>query len=126
MARFRKHPELSERVAVRMTLALRSALELEAWECQQTLDEYVRGLLERRGKWARMVGRAGGYDIGPGREESLGVALQRSGESRFEEASRYAGSPPPGALPSGVIRHEAGCATWRLSGVCDCIPTRAR
>lgn len=45
---------------------LKAALEAEAWEEGLTLSQYLRGLLSRRGKWARAVGQAGGYDIGPG------------------------------------------------------------
>lgn len=44
------------RLTIPMTTALKTALELEAWECQQTTNEYVRGLLERRGRWMRTVG----------------------------------------------------------------------
>jgi len=46
-----------------MTPALKAELEVEAWECERTLADYVRGLLQRRGKWARTVGTAGGYDL---------------------------------------------------------------
>ncbi len=50
---------------LKITRVLRAALEAEAWESQQTLSDYVRGLLERRGKWARTTSanRAGGYDL---------------------------------------------------------------
>jgi hypothetical protein len=50
-------------VVIQVSPALKAALELEAWESQHTLSSYVRGLLERRGKWARTVGTAGGYDL---------------------------------------------------------------
>lgn len=51
-------------LTVSVSPALKSELEAEAWECEQDLSAYVRGLLTRRGKWARSVGTAGGYDIG--------------------------------------------------------------
>ena len=51
------------RIALNVTPALKTALETEAWEEQRTLSDYVRGLLERRGKWARSVGNVGGYEI---------------------------------------------------------------
>jgi hypothetical protein len=50
-------------IVVQVSPALKTKLELEAWESQHTLSSYIRGLLERRGKWARTVGEAGGYDI---------------------------------------------------------------
>jgi hypothetical protein len=53
----------SERITLSVSPALKTALEAEAWEVQRPLADYVRGLLERRGKWARSVGTAGGYDI---------------------------------------------------------------
>ena len=54
-----------QKITLSVTTALKTELELEAWECQRSLSDYVRGLLERRGKWARSVGSPGGYDIGP-------------------------------------------------------------
>jgi hypothetical protein len=53
----------TELLSFRITPALKFALEAEAWEEQVKLSDYVRGLLERRGKWSRSVGRPGGYDI---------------------------------------------------------------
>jgi hypothetical protein len=50
-------------VTVSLSPALKLQLETEAWECSRTLADYIRGLLERRGKWARTVGKAGGYDL---------------------------------------------------------------
>jgi len=50
-------------LTIPVTTALKTQLELEAWESQLSLPEYVRGLLTRRGKWARAIGSAGGYDI---------------------------------------------------------------
>ena len=52
-------------IAFTATPRLKAELEIEAWESGEKLGEYIRGLLERRGKWARSVRRAGGYDIGP-------------------------------------------------------------
>jgi|HubBroStandDraft_3_1064219.scaffolds.fasta_scaffold288308_2 hypothetical protein len=43
--------------------ALKAELEIESWESGQKLTDYVRGLLQRRGKWARSVRLAGHYDI---------------------------------------------------------------
>ena len=51
------------RIAVWMTPAMKAELETEAWEEQRSLSDYICGLLQRRGKWARSVGKAGGYDI---------------------------------------------------------------
>lgn len=53
----------TEKVTFTVTPALKAELEAEAWESSRTLADYVRGLLERRGKWARAVGNAGGYEI---------------------------------------------------------------
>jgi hypothetical protein len=52
-------------LTIGVSKVLKAELEAEAWESERTLSDYVRGLLERRGKWARTVGTAGGYDIGP-------------------------------------------------------------
>ena len=52
-------------IAFTVTPRLKAELSVEAWESGEKLGEYIRGLLERRGKWARSVRRAGGYDIGP-------------------------------------------------------------
>jgi hypothetical protein len=46
-------------LAVRITPVLRAELEAEAWECERTLSNYIRGLLMRRGKWARSIGKSG-------------------------------------------------------------------
>lgn len=59
---FRKNPG-TVNLTVPVSRALKTALELEAWESQKTLAQYVRGLLEHRGKWARSVGAGGGYDL---------------------------------------------------------------
>lgn len=56
-------PGLNATLHIPVTLALKTQLELEAWECQLTLKAYVAGLLTRRGKWARACGHAGGYDL---------------------------------------------------------------
>jgi hypothetical protein len=53
----------TERITLTVSKALKSELEVEAWESRRSLANYIRGLLERRGKWARSVGGAGGYDI---------------------------------------------------------------
>ena len=51
-------------ISFKVTPRLKTELEVEAWECGEKLGEYIRGLLERRGKWARSVGRGpGNYDI---------------------------------------------------------------
>lgn len=50
-------------LTIPVTTALKTQLELEAWECQMSLPEYVRGLLQRRGKWARTATAGRGYDI---------------------------------------------------------------
>jgi hypothetical protein len=52
-----------EKISFTVTAAMKASLEAEAWEEQRSLADYIRGLLERRGKWARTVGTAGGYDI---------------------------------------------------------------
>jgi hypothetical protein len=58
-------PRDSNRVSIAfyVTPALKAELETEAWEEQLSLSHYIRGLLTRRGKWARSVRRAGGYDL---------------------------------------------------------------
>jgi hypothetical protein len=50
-------------LAFRVTPALRAELLAEAWECERTLSDYVRGLLTRRGKWSRSISHAGGWDL---------------------------------------------------------------
>ena len=59
----RRDPGLKSTLTIPVTTALKTQLELEAWESQMSLPAYVRGLLERRGKWARAVGSNGGYDL---------------------------------------------------------------
>jgi hypothetical protein len=59
----RRPPGLRATLTITVTTALKTQLELEAWESQMSLPEYIRGLLSRRGKWARSVSCAGGYDI---------------------------------------------------------------
>lgn len=49
------------RISFSVTPILKAALEIEAWESGQKLDEYLRTLLETRGKFARSAGKAGGY-----------------------------------------------------------------
>ncbi len=53
----------TEKLNLRVTPALKAELEMEAWEEQRTLGDYVRKLLSERGKWARSVGKAGGYGL---------------------------------------------------------------
>ncbi len=53
----------TELMKLRMSKSLHAALAMEAWETGLKLEDYVRGLLERRGKWARTVGRRSGYDL---------------------------------------------------------------
>ena len=60
---YRPATPYTEKLNLRVTPALKAELEAEAWEEQRTLGDYVRGLLTRRGKWSRSVGRAGGYDL---------------------------------------------------------------
>lgn len=52
-------------LALRISPVLKAELELEAWESGQPLGAYVCGLLASRGKWARTVGKAGGYLLAP-------------------------------------------------------------
>jgi hypothetical protein len=53
----------TESLVVYMTRTLKAELTAEAWAEQKSLADYVRGLLSRRGKWARTVGLAGGYEV---------------------------------------------------------------
>jgi hypothetical protein len=50
-------------LAVYISPQLHAELCIEAHECELTLSAYIRGLLSRRGKWARSVSTAGGYDL---------------------------------------------------------------
>lgn len=59
----RRPPGLKATLVIPISRVLYTELELEAWESQMSVTEYVRGLLQRRGKWARSVGTAGGYDL---------------------------------------------------------------
>jgi hypothetical protein len=59
-----RHP-----VTLPLPLRLHAELAAEAWESNLPLNRYIIGLLQRRGKWARMVGRNGGYDLIVGRDE---------------------------------------------------------
>jgi hypothetical protein len=63
MASNRPRDPRTERITFTVTPALKSELEIEAWESSRSLADYIRNLLERRGKFARMVGQAGGYAI---------------------------------------------------------------
>lgn len=58
-------------IAFTVTSRLKTELELEAWESGMKLGEYIRYLLDTRGKYARSVGKAGGYAvIGPAKAGS--------------------------------------------------------
>lgn len=59
----RKENPRSSKITFSVTPALKASLEAEAWEDGRSLADYIHGLLERRGKWARSVGRPGGYDL---------------------------------------------------------------
>jgi hypothetical protein len=60
----------TENLTVYITKRLKAELGAEAREDRRSLSDYVRGLLSRRGKWARSVGKAGGYDIGGNDDEN--------------------------------------------------------
>lgn len=45
---YRRAAKLQAILMIPVSTALKTQLELEAWECQQTLAEYIRGLLSRR------------------------------------------------------------------------------
>lgn len=51
------------RITFTVSAALKSELEIEAWEERRSLASYIARLVERRGKFARSVGHAGGYLI---------------------------------------------------------------
>ena len=53
------------RIAISVTPTVKAELEMEAFEEQRSLSDYIAGLLERRGKWARTVSSGGpnNYDI---------------------------------------------------------------
>ncbi len=53
----------SAKLNLRITPTLKAELMAESWEEQRTLGDYVRKLLMERGKWARSVGKAGGYAL---------------------------------------------------------------
>jgi hypothetical protein len=49
-------------ISFKVTPALKASLEIEQWESgENTLGDYIRKLLETRGKFARTVGRPGNY-----------------------------------------------------------------
>jgi hypothetical protein len=70
MSRPKPSPRRTAQLTFYVSERLKKELMLEAWEENRTLSDYLRGLLERRGKWARTVGQAGGYDIGPPKTEA--------------------------------------------------------
>ena len=58
-------------IAFTVTPRLKAELQVEAWESGMKLGEYIRYLLDTRGKYARSVGKAGGYAvIGPAKAGS--------------------------------------------------------
>ena len=58
-------------IAFSVTPRLKAELSVEAWESGMKLGEYIRYLLDTRGKYARSVGKAGGYAvIGPAKAGS--------------------------------------------------------
>jgi hypothetical protein len=64
--RARSKPGHTATIHFTVTPALKAALEVEAWESGDTLPDYLRRLLETRGKFARTVGKPGGYlVVGP-------------------------------------------------------------
>jgi hypothetical protein len=58
-------PNRTEKITFAVTRELKIMLEAEAYEEQRSLSEYIYRLLLTRGKFARTVGSAGGYMIGP-------------------------------------------------------------
>jgi hypothetical protein len=66
-------------LAFRVTPTLRAELEAEAWECERTLSDYIRGLLSRRGKWARSLNSAGGWDLQAPLPPKSGTRAAREG-----------------------------------------------
>ena len=59
-----KHSPYKKQITLKVTPLLHAELSAEAWESNMELNDYVRTLLSSRGKWARMVGKPGGYLIG--------------------------------------------------------------
>jgi hypothetical protein len=72
-------------LAVRITPVLRAELEAEAWECERTLSNYIRGLLMRRGKWARSIGKSGPesqWDLQADLPPKIGTRAAREGKAK--------------------------------------------
>jgi hypothetical protein len=71
MSRPKPSPRRTAQLTFYVSERLKKELMLEAWEENRTLSDYLRGLLERRGKWARTaLTGPGGYDIGPPKTEA--------------------------------------------------------
>jgi hypothetical protein len=51
-------------ITCHVTPTVKAQVLAEAWESQLSVDEYVGTLLSSRGKWARTVGKPGGYLLG--------------------------------------------------------------
>jgi hypothetical protein len=63
MSRPRRTDPSDAKITVYVPKTMHAELEAEAWEEGRDLSGYVRRLLTTRGKWARSVGEAGGYDV---------------------------------------------------------------
>jgi hypothetical protein len=51
-------------ITCHVTPTVKAQVLTEAWESQLSVDEYVGTLLSSRGKFARTIGKPGGYLIG--------------------------------------------------------------
>jgi hypothetical protein len=51
-------------ITCHVTPTVKAQILTEAWESSLSMDEYVGTLLSSRGKFARTVGKPGGYLIG--------------------------------------------------------------
>jgi hypothetical protein len=59
------NPTRTIKVTFAATPQLKAMLDAEAYEEGRSLSDYIYRLLLTRGKFARTVGAAGGYCIGP-------------------------------------------------------------
>ena len=73
----RRSPSNTKPLTVYMPLTLYTELCAEAWECERSISDYVRGLLTRRGKFARSIGTAGGYDLAAPLPPKIGTRAKR-------------------------------------------------
>ena len=73
----RRSPSNTKPLTVYMPLTLYTELCAEAWECERSISDYVRGLLTRRGKFARSIGTAGGYDLAAPLPPKIGTRAAR-------------------------------------------------